>query len=238
MKVILFTLSILMLTVIAHAQSDKNPFPKTITVNGSAEIELVPDQIDVIVTLKEYDKKGSGKIGIEDIKAAFLQNAKAVGLPDSAITIASYGGDNGNPWLRKKNKKVEMYASISYQVRLKSSKQMDNLVDRLDDNATQNFYIANTSHSKLEEYRKALKIQAVKAAKEKARYLADAIDEKVGEAVTINEPNESYMPYAGNVNVMMRANVNSQDKIQEDVQVADFKKIKIKYDVTVVFALK
>ena len=240
MKVILLTLSMLMLQFFPNAQTERNPFPKTITVNGSAEIELVPDQIDVIVTLKEYDKKGSGKIDIESIKSAFLQSVRAVGLPDSAVTIAFFGGDNGNPWLRKKNKKVEMYASISYQVRLKSSKQMDNLVDRLDDNATQNFYIAGTSHSKLEEYRKALKIQAVKAAREKARYLAEAIDEKVGEAVTINEPNEYYMPYANNVNVMMRGRVAGAEANQSepDAQVADFKKIKIKYDVTVVFALK
>ena len=240
MKVLLFTITLLMLGQFSKAQAERNPFPKTITVTGSAEIEIVPDQINVIVTLKEYDKKGSGKIGLESIKTAFLQSVKAIGLPDSAVTIAAYGGDNGNPWLRKKNKKEEMYASISYQVRLRSSQQMDNLVDRLDDNATQNFYIASTSHSKLEEYRKALKIQAVKAAKEKARYLAEAIDEKVGEAVTINEPNEYYMPYMANANVMMRARVAGGEANQNepDTQVADFKKIKIKYDVNVVFALK
>lgn len=240
MKVLLFTLSLLMIGQFSKAQVERNPFPKTITVNGSAEIEIVPDQIDVIVTLKEYDKKGSGKINIESIKTAFLQNVKAIGLPDSAVTIASYGGDNDNPWIKKKKKKEEMYASISYQVRLKSSQQMDNLVDRLDDNATQNFYIASTSHSKLAEYRKALKIQAVKAAKEKARYLAEAIDEKVGEAVTINEPNESYMPYLANANVAMRFKVanGETDQSEPEAQVADFKKIKIKFDVTVVFALK
>lgn len=116
---------------------------------------------------------------------------------------------------------------------------MDNLVDRLDDNATQNFYISSTSHSKLEQYRKSLKMQAVKAAKDKATYLAEAINEHVGEAVTINEPNEYYMGYANNVNVMMRGKVagNNLESNNEDAA-TDFKKIKIKYDVTVVFALK
>jgi uncharacterized protein YggE len=232
-------LALLFLSVIANAQMERNPFPRTITVTGSAEVELIPDQIFVIVTLKEYDKKGSGKINIESIKANFLQSVRAIGLPDSAVTIASYTGYNGNPWLRKKSKKEELYASISYQVKLKSSQQMDNLVDRLDDNATQNFYISSTSHSKLEEYRKTLKIQAVKAAKEKARYLAEAINENVGEAVTINEPNEYFTGYANNVNVMMRGKMEGVVSESNNDQVAtDFQKIKIKYDVTVVFALK
>ncbi len=88
-----------------------------------------------------------------------------------------------------------MLASISYQLKIKTSKQLDDLVEKLDDEATTNFFIQRTSHSKLAEYRKQLKIQAVRAAKEKAQYLPEAIDEKAGEAVTINEPTEYYQPY-------------------------------------------
>ncbi len=61
-------------------------------------------------------------------------------------------------------------------------------MEKLDDEATQGFFISRTSHSKIEEYRKQLKIQAVKAAKEKAIYLSEAIGEKAGVAVTIQEP--------------------------------------------------
>jgi hypothetical protein len=49
---------------------------------------------------------------------------------------------------------------------------MGKLVDKLDDQATQNFYISRTSHSNMDSIKKQLKIQAVKAAKEKAVYLA------------------------------------------------------------------
>jgi hypothetical protein len=44
---------------------------------------------------------------------------------------------------------------------------MDDLVAKLDDLATQNFYITRTAHSKLETHRRTLKMQAVKAAKGK-----------------------------------------------------------------------
>jgi uncharacterized protein len=222
----------------SHSQTVANPYPKTITVTGSAEMEIVPDEIYVMVDLKEYEKKGQGKITIDKIRQDFLTAVRSMALPDSAVSVAAYDAYNANPWLRKKKKKDELYASITYQVKLKNTAQVDQLVDKLDDNATSNFYIARTSHSKLTEYRKNLKIQAVRAAKEKAGYLAEAINEQVGVAVTINEPNEYFQPYYGTVaNRMMKAEVAQMDQSADQPQ-ADFKKIKLKYDVTVVFALK
>jgi uncharacterized protein len=234
-KYFILAMTILFFTA-ANAQTIANPFPKTITVNGSAEMEIVPDEIYVMVDLKEYEKKGQGKVSIDKIRQDFLTAVRSLSLPDSAVSVAAYDGYNGNPWLRKKNKKDVLYASITYQVKLKSAAQVDQLVDKLDDNATSNFYIARTSHSKLAEFRKNLKIQAVKAAKEKAGYLAEAINEQVGVAVTINEPNEYFQPY---YNTMANVRMQKAEMDQSaDQPQADFKKIKLKYDVTVVFALK
>jgi len=228
----------LLLVTAGRTQSVANPFPKTITVTGSAEMEIVPDEIYVMVDLKEYEKKGQGKVSIDKIRQDFLTAVQSLGLPDSAVSVAAYDGANGNPWLRKKNKKDELYASLTYQVKLKSAAQVDQLVDKLDDNATSNFYIARTSHSRLAEFRKNLKIQAVKESKEKAGYLAEAINEQVGVAVTINEPNEYFQPYYGIAsNRMVKAEALQMDQSTDQPQ-ADFKKIKLKYDVTVVFALK
>jgi uncharacterized protein len=234
-------LFILMTTVlfftVSHAQSVVNPYPKTITVTGSAEIEIVPDEIYVMVDLKEYEKKGQGKVSIDKIRQDFLAAVRSLGLPDSSVSVAAYDGYNGNPWLRKKNKKDELYSSITYQVKLRNTAQVDELVDKLDDNATSNFYIARTSHSKLGEFRKNLKIQAVRAAKEKAGYLAEAINERIGEAVTINEPNEYFQPYY-NTMANVRMQKVEMDQAASNEPQADFKKMKLKYDVTVVFALK
>ena len=224
----------------ASIAQERNPYPRTITVNGSAEMEIVPDEIYVQVYLKEYEKKGSGKVSIDKIRQDFLTAVRSLGLPDTAISVSAYDANNTNPWWRKKNKKEELYASITYQVKLRSAAQVDQLVDKLDDNATQNFYISRTAHSKLDEFRKNLKIQAVKAAKDKAQYLAGAINENIGVAITINEPNEYYQPYYANMrsNVMMEAKSAMADQAPADQPQADFKKMKIRYDVTVVFELK
>ncbi|HEX6334013.1 MAG TPA: SIMPL domain-containing protein [Flavisolibacter sp.] len=239
MKNLILLMLVGMLSLAARAQSDKPVAQRTITVNGSAELELVPDEIYVQVDLREYEKRGSGKIQLDQVRREFLAAVKAAGIADSLVTIATYGGHQ-NPWWNKKNKKNELYASVSYQLKLKSSRQIDDLVERLDEHATQNFYIQRTSHSRLQEYRRQLKIQAVKAAKEKARYLAEAIDETIGDAVTINEPNEYYTPYYPPMvrsNVMMKEGMDAGVAAPEEA-VVDFRKIRLKYDVTVVFALK
>lgn len=214
-----------------------NPYPKTITVSGSAELEVVPDEIYVLVDLKEYEKKGSGKISLDKIKSDFLANCRSIGLADSLVTIAAYDGFNGNPWIKKKSKKQDLLASITYQIKFTNSKKMDELVEKLDDEATQNFRIERTSHSKILEYRKQLKIQAIKAAKEKAGYLAAAIDEQVGAAVTISEPGDVVVqPYMLS---QMRENVSMSAGWAGDNNAAvDFKKIKLRFEVSVVFALK
>lgn len=232
-----FLISIFMLTATVLFAQERNPFPKTITVSGSAEMQITPDEIYVLVDLKEYDKKGQGKITIDNIRQDFLQAVHSLGIPDTAVSIASYDGYNGNPWLRKKNKKTELYSSITYEVKLRKSAQVDALVDKLDDNATQNFVIERTSHSKMEEFRKQLKIEAVKAAKEKAQYLAEAINEHVGEAVTINEPME-FDPVPIYRTYNMSNKMLSDQSTTPQVDQADFKKLTLKFNVNVVFALK
>src|SRR5205085_10472315 len=119
-----------------------------------------------------------------------------------------YQGWDGNLWMYKKNKKKnpDLKASITYQVKLATTAKMDELVQKLDDEATQSFFISRVSHSKLQQFKKELKIQAVKSAKEKAGYLAAAINEAAGEAITINEPNElNPYPVPMYANVMMKS---------------------------------
>ncbi len=228
---------LMMITLSSFAQ-ERNPYPRTITVTGSAELEVVPDEIYVQVDLKEYEKKGQGKISIDKIKSDFLTQARSVGIADTSISIAAYDGTDTNPWLKKKKKKNELFASISYLLKVKNSTQLDQLVARLDDEATQNFFIQRTTHSRLAEFRKQLKIAAIKAARDKGQYLTEAAGESLGVAVTINEPSEYYIPYYNmrQANTMMRDQEMAQSAPEQDP--VDFRKIKLKYDVTVVFALK
>jgi uncharacterized protein YggE len=219
------------------------PFPKTISVNGSAEMEVIPDEIYVQVDLREYKKKGEEKTDIDKIKADFLANCKMTGIADSNISVASFDGYNlANIWKRRK-KDPDLLASITYQLKFSNTKLIDDLVNRLDDEATNNFRITRTSHSKIVEYRKQLKIMAVKAAKEKAIYLAESVNEQVGPAITITEPEESVSSDIQAVRLRGENSFYSNTISQSGVlgntdNGVDYRKLKLRFEVKVLYALK
>ncbi len=222
-----------------------NPYPKSISVIGSAEMEVIPDEIYVQVDLREYKKKGEDKVELDKIKADFIAGCKAVGIADSNIAVASYDGYNMSSIWRRRKKDPDLMGSIIYQIKFNSTKLIDALVDKLDDQATSNFGIVRTSHSKIREYRKQLKIMAVKAAKEKATYLTESINEQLGSAITIEEPEESSTTDVANSRFKLSNTLQQNGKKegyygldQEYGGDVNYKKIKIKYDVKVLFALK
>lgn len=227
----------------AQQQPQNNPFPKTITVTGSSEMEIIPDEIYVQVDLREYKKRGGDKVDLETIKTEFLKSCKEAGLPDSVISIASYEGINSVNWWRKKKNEADLFATISYQVKFTSSARMDDLILRLDDEATSNFRIVRTWHSKMTDYRKQLKIAAVKAAKEKGIYLTESIGEKLGQAIKIDEPAEDYQYQTSTQyktsNYVARKDAIGYGDVQGDgTEGINFKKMRLRFTVTIVFALQ
>ncbi len=245
MKKTLSLFSALLLANLLMAQSQPicDPFPKTISVTGSAAMEVIPDEIYVQVDLREYKKKGEEKTDIDKIKTDFLAGCKAAGIADSNISVASYDGYNlANIWKRRK-KDPDLLASITYQLKFNNTKLLDDLVNRLDDEATNNFRITRTSHSKIVEYRKQLKIMAVKAAKEKAIYLAESVNEQVGPAITITEPEESVnsdvqaLRLRGE-NSLYSNTISQAGGYGNTDSGVDYRKLKLRFEVKVLFALK
>jgi uncharacterized protein YggE len=238
MKKIFLALTASVCMIMANAQTIDNTIrQRTINVSGSAELEITPDEIYVQIELREYNKKSGEKVDIQTISNQFLSAVKSMNIADTNLVVQGYSGWDGNYWWYQKNKKKnpDMKAGVTYEVKVKTVDEMDKLVDKLDDQATQNFYIGRTSHSDMDSIKKQLKIQAIKAAKEKAVYLAAALGDNVGQALTINDPNET-----GNYpRPMYKANMVMAEADQAAPAMnVDFKKIKIEYDVNVVFELK
>src|SRR5205809_1658108 len=237
MKKMILALSASLCLLFANAQVIDNTIKqRTINVTGSAQLQITPDEIYVQVELREYNKKSGEKVDIETIRNQFLSAAKSMNIADTDVVVQGYSGWDGNYWWYQKNKKKnpDMKAGVTYEVKVKSVDDMDKLVDKLDDEATQNFYLSRTSHSNMDSIKKQLKIQAVKAAKDKATYLAAALGENVGQALIINDPNEiGDYPRPLYANAMVKAEADQSAPMN-----VDFKKIKIQYDVNVIFELK
>jgi len=215
----------------------QQPKIKKIVVTGSAEMEVDPDEIYVNFILREYHKSNKEKVGIDAIRKEFLEACAKAGVPKENISVEGMAGNAYGDWFARKRKKdPDFIANITYIIKFSSSKGVDDLVPRLNDDAVSNMYISKKSHSKMEEYRKTVKINATKAAKEKAAYLAESINEKLGGALLIEEIDHGtpmpYMMKAANMVMEM-----SGDAVYGGETSMPFEKIKIKFETRAEFEL-
>lgn len=231
---------LLLASTLTQAQNmDKEEKIKKIEVTGSSEMEVVPDEIYVNFTLQEYYNKSKQKIDINQIQKDFLSKCTAAGITKDRIQIQNMNGyDQSNwYWRKKKQEQPDLMASITYIIKFAAATDIDKLVNTLDDNATQNMYISKTSSSKIEEYRKDIKIKALQAAKAKAQYLCESIGEKAGAALLIKEvANDGGYPQP----MMGRAMMSNMamDADQSANEGIDFQKIKIRYEIIAQFAIQ
>lgn len=223
----------------------KSKKTKKIEVTGSAEMEVVPNEIHMTFTLKEH-MKGGKKVAIEGVKTDFLALCKTAGIADSNISTAGYAGNEqwNYWWWYNRRHNTDVFATISYTVMVSSPEKLDQIVAGLTDDAIQNFYISNTGHSDIEQLRKEVKTNALQASKDKATYLAQSIGEQVGEALLIQEVEDSYYSdVTGNTrtaNKMMMQESNESMGYLSDGAASSpsFEKIKLRYEMKCEFALK
>jgi uncharacterized protein len=213
--------------------------PPKITVTGSAEMEIVPNEIYMNFTLKEY-LGPKRKVKLDTIKSEFLKLCKVTGVADSNISISGYtGNENWDYYWYKKHNRPDFMGSISYIVKVSSADKLYKIVAGLNEDAIDNFYISKTSHSKIEQYRKEVKTKALIAGKTKAEYLAKSIGEDLGEALLIQEVDNSYGYYYSNErennNIVSQTALSAES---DNTTSPSFQKIKLRYEMKVEFKLK
>ena len=122
-------------------------------------------------------------------------------------------------------------------MKVKSAGEVNKLFQLLDELGIEDAAIVKTSHSEIEKLRKEVKIQAMKAAKDKADYLLTAIGEQTGKPLVIREQDHTIYPanLYSNVAVRQEAAYDKSGGLQDAVA---FTKIKIRYEIFAKFAIK
>lgn len=230
-------LALIMTSMTLFAQQIPVPEEKpNIEVTGSAEVEVVPDEIYVSIVLREKDKNRE-KYKIEAQEENLLQKLKANGFDINNLSLSGADGELQYGVFRKNRVLTEK----KLLMKVKDAGEVNKLFQLLDELEIDDARIVKTSHSQMEKFRKDVKIQAMKAAKDKADYLLTAIGEQTGKPLVIREQDHTIYP----------ANIYSNAALQEVVvtgygtakarglenEVA-FTKIKIRYEIFAKFAIK
>jgi uncharacterized protein YggE len=93
----------------------------------------------------------------------------------------------GNRWQWNQRKKpVDFLESRRYVLKLNNLAKVDDVLSKVDAKGIEYVNISRYEHSKIEQYRKDLKLKALQAAKEKAGYLVQGLGEQLGGVLEIN----------------------------------------------------
>ncbi|KQS34220.1 SIMPL domain-containing protein [Dyadobacter sp. Leaf189] len=210
-----------------------------IEVAGFAEIEVVPDEIYFNISLREYyadEKNQKDKVVISTLEKQLVKAIADAGLPKESLSISGVGGYQD--YVDKKKKPATFLESKQYELKVSSAEKLDIIMSKVESRGVNYANVSRVDHSKKEEFKKQVKIDALKAAKAKAEYLLASLDQKLGRVLEIKELDENlYFPQPMFAKANVRAfSAESADAVtQSDVQ---YQKIKISYRMQAAFEIK
>lgn len=231
----LFTLAIAaLLSISAFAQ--QADLRKKITVSGSAETEVTPDIIYISISLKEYlkDNNSKKKVDITTLENQLYTAVQKAGIDKENLTINNLSSYN---WAIEKKKNPDFLASKQYRLKVSDLNKFNDIIGAVDPKGVASTNIESYDYSKIETLKKELKIKALQAAKAKATYLVEALGDKLGSVIDIQEINNEQFPQPMYRNVMMMK-AESADAMAGNAAEIDFKKIKLNYIMNTVFEIK
>ena len=234
MKTIFLFLTLLIAANITTAQNQTNILESSpyIQVSGEAEKEVTPDEIYLQFTLQErYD--GKSKVQLDDLEKELKQLLRKNNFNMENLTLADANAD----YITIKRKKKDVLASKDFEVKVATTGELTNIWNILDEVQAQNAYVSRVDHSQMEELKKEVKIMAVKNAKEKATYLLNAVDEKVGRVLYILEQTSYIQPYVRKNQVMSSLSMMDMER-EETLPEISFQKITLSYTVSARFAIE
>ncbi len=231
MKTKLFVL-FLILSAPGFSQSGEKNFidQNYIQVMGKAEMEVVPDLIDLKIIIDENDVRG--KTTISELEKLMLEKLTRIGIDLKKDLAVRDLASNFKSHLILKN---EIILSKEYILTVHDGKTAATVFLELEKIGVSNISVEKLDHSQMETFRQEVKINAVKAAKQKAEYMTLAIGQSAGRALYIEEL-EIPVYYPRTSNIMLRG--AAKDESIAEVPDIEFDKIKLEYSVLVRFELK
>ncbi|WP_421919768.1 SIMPL domain-containing protein [Marinifilum sp.] len=212
------------------AQNQKNFIDQNyIEVKGVAELEVVPNEIYVNIVLDEKDTKN--KESIEQLEQKMFAALERAGIDiEKQLSVSDFSSNLKYHFFKGSN----VLKSKKFELLVNDSHTLAKVYIELEKIRISNVNILRVDHSEIEKYRKQVKINAIKAGKEKAEALTEAIGEKIGKAIYINENSSHVRNDYANTAFKIRG---SSSLAKMYVPKLDFQKIKLEYSVHLRFKI-
>jgi len=207
-------------------ETERAPF---VEVTGTAYREIEPNEIYVLIRLKEFEENRH-KTSLEKLEKDFYNAVKAAGIDRKRVELADAGSDLGK--FRRKDK--EAYREKSFQIKLSSAAELGRFIEALSTVKVDSADVTRLHHTDYEQLKLELKVEALKTAREKAKILVEAVGSELGKPLMIRDYDfaQPYMEMKANVRMM------SMDASQQAEDPIAFRKIKMQAQITAQFEIK
>lgn len=219
-----------LVTLPAAAQTQE-AFPSYVQVYGRAEKEITPDEFYLQIIINERDSKG--KISVESQQRDMIAALKRLNVDiDKQLKVANLSSE----FFKKKSS----VATAKYQLQLGSSAEVARVWQALDDLGISNVSILKVSHSKIDQLKEEVRVEAIRNARKNAATLAEAIGQQVGRCFYIYDSNSNVVPAVYDNRVLMRSakDVATAEMQVEEEAPLEFKTLRLEYGVQAKFVLE
>ena len=218
------------LVALPAAAQTQEVFPSYVQVYGRAEKEITPDEFYLQIIINERDSKG--KISVESQQRDMIAALKRLNVDiDKQLKVANLSSE----FFKKKSS----VATAKYQLQLGSSAEVARVWQALDDLGISNVSILKVSHSKIDQLKEEVRVEAIRNARKNAATLAEAIGQQVGRCFYIYDSNSNVVPAVYDNMVLMRS---AKDVATAEMQVEEdpleFKTLRLEYGVQAKFVLE
>jgi len=220
-------------SVVGFAQEKNFIDQNYIEVTGKAELEISPDMIYLKIVLRDKDNKD--KQTLPEMEKKMMDKLTEMGIDvNKDLSLVDFVS-NLRSYLLKTN---DVILTKQYQLLVRDAKTLQRIFLEFQHLGISNVSITKLEHSKIEQYRKEVKVLAVKAAKEKAEMLAIALNQKIGKAIYIREADDLIINrgYGLESNFLIKMPFDGYFTSEEND--IEFKKIKVESMFLVRFALE
>ena len=215
----------------ATAQVVEEKFPCYVEVAGYAERNVTPDTFYLSIVIAEKDSKG--KISVETQQREMIAALRGMGVDtDRQLTMVDMSGE----YFKKSNTLM----TAQYRLKLTSAADVRKAYSLLGDIGISSVTMRSVSYSKIADVRNEVRIESIKNARAKADQLAEAVGQRAGDCIRINDysrdmTEEAVATY--NTRAMkMAANADAGFDMDEDESL-EFKPIRVMGNVNARFVL-
>ncbi len=191
MRKILIAISIIFIATNLSAMEIKE---RVITVVGTSEMLVVPDEIEIEITLEEQ----GGNNNLSKIEQMLWEKLVGQEIGKKQIVL-----NNINVmyywyyWWKSRNASKK---SKKIVIKLDSKTDFMKLVKNLNHDWVTDIKIIGVYNKNIEQHIKEVQSKAMRSAKEKAQYLLESIDEEIGKVVSVVELETSQL-HSNNMHV-------------------------------------